>query len=134
MASYSKSDLEDFVDAYIEAAFFSSNDNSDDYGGEPLDANYGPSDLAEETEDEMVADCKQFLDKAWPTLEEAPDRINGHPMIEVAGHDFWFTRNGHGSGFWEDHWPKKIGDVLTKLSKRFGEYNLYVGDDGKIYG
>ena len=132
--SYSSVDLEDFVDSYIEAALWSTNDESDESGGEPLDQNYDSSDIAEETEDEMVADCKQFLDKAWSLLEEAPDEIDGYPKIEMAGYDFWMTRNGHGVGFWESEWPKSIGEKLTKLSKRFGTYNLYVGDDGKIYG
>ena len=53
--SYSSVDLEDFVDSYIEAALWSTNDESDESGGEPLDQNYDSSDIAEETEDEMVA-------------------------------------------------------------------------------
>jgi hypothetical protein len=131
---YSEADLEDFFDSYVGAALWSSNDESDESGGEPMDSNYGPEDIAEETEDKMVADCKKFLDKAWPILEEAPDEIGGEPRIEMAGYHFWLTRNGHGAGFWDGRWPKEIGEKLTKLSKSFGEYNLYVGDDGVIYG
>ncbi|HYX21865.1 MAG TPA: hypothetical protein VFA98_13545 [Thermoanaerobaculia bacterium] len=132
-ASYSKGDLEDFFDAYVEAALWSSNDESDDSGGEPLDKNYGLSDLSRDTEKEMVADCKKFLDKAWKDLVWAPKEIRGYPMIEMAGHDFWLTRNGHGAGFWDGDWPRELGQQLTKISKSFGETNLYVGDDGKIY-
>lgn len=133
-SGYAKGEFEDFFDAYVEAALWSSNDESDESGGEPLDKNYGPGDLAKDTEDEMVADCKKFLDKAWKDLEEAPDEIRSYPMIEMAGHDFWLTRNGHGAGFWDGDWPRDLGQKLTKISKSFGESNLYVGDDGKIYG
>ena len=52
---------------------------------------------------------------------------------EEAGHDFWLTRNRHGSGFWDED----IGDVgrqLTEAACACGECNLYVGDDQRIYG
>ena len=129
---YTKDDLETFFDAYVEAALFSTNDESDERGGEPLDANYGPEDLSEQAEDKMIADCKKFLDRAWPLIEEAPDLIERYPKVDIAGGDFWFTRNGHGTGFWAHGWPKEIGQKLTQLAKRFGETNLYVGDDGTI--
>jgi hypothetical protein len=50
------------------------------------------------------------------------------------GHDFWLTRNGHGAGFWDGDWPKEAGDRLTKACEEFGEFDLYIGDDGMIYG
>ena len=51
-----------------------------------------------------------------------------------AGHDFWLTRNGHGAGFWDGDWPDRTGHRLSEAAKSYGEYHLYVGDDGKIYG
>jgi len=51
-----------------------------------------------------------------------------------AGHDFWLTRNGHGAGFWDGDWPDDAGGRLTEASKKYGEFNLYVGDDGLIHG
>ncbi len=53
---------------------------------------------------------------------------------EAAGHDFWLTRNGHGAGFWDGDWPEPAATRLTASSKKYGEFNLYLGDDGKIYG
>ncbi len=136
MAGYTKGDLEDFFDSYVETALWSSNDESDESGGEPLDSNYGPEDLSEQAEDKMVADCKKFLDLAWPLLEQVSS-VRGYPVMEAAGHDFWLTRNGHGAGFWDGDWDEdgedKLGDKLTKISKKFGETDLYVGDDGMIY-
>ena len=51
---------------------------------------------------------------------------------EQAGHDFWLTRNRHGAGFWNGDWFNVSGS-LTQLAQTFGEADLYVGDDGRIY-
>lgn len=51
---------------------------------------------------------------------------------EQAGHDFWLTRNGHGSGFW-DRDIGAAGEQLTQAAHKCGECNLYRGDDGRIY-
>ena len=40
--------LDEFLDAYVTAALWSTNDNADDSGGEPLDLNYDASDIAPE--------------------------------------------------------------------------------------
>ena len=43
---------------------------------------------------------------------------------EKAGHDFWLTSQGHGSGFWDGGW-KIYGDMLTKLAKCYpGEMTI----------
>jgi hypothetical protein len=126
--------MDDFTRAYFEAALFSTNDESTPEGGEPLDKNYGVEDFAPETRDKMIADAADFQDRAEGML-----LLDDSPQIEkwgrdaLAGHDFWLTRNGHGAGFWDGDWPEQ-GDALTKLSKEYGEFYLYVGDDGLIYG
>ncbi len=117
----------EFMDAYVEAALWASMDESDpNTGGDPLDANYTPSDIDPETLDKMEADAWGFLRSNWGDIRED---------ISHAGHDFWLTRNGHGVGFWEKgDWPEEAGERLTEASEAYGEYYLYVGDDGKIYG
>ncbi len=56
---------------------------------------------------------------------------------EQLGHDFWLTRNGHGAGFWDRYYDngeaEEMGNVLTRLSKPYGESSLYIGDDGALY-
>src|SRR5690606_1157341 len=44
-------DIDTFLAAYIECALWSTSDNSSDdvYGPRPLDANYGPEDIAPDT-------------------------------------------------------------------------------------
>ena len=118
--------LDYFYNGYIECALWSSTDHSDESGGEPLDANYSEDDLAPQTAAKMRADCADFI-----KAHEADLDASGLTAAR-AGHDFWLTRNGHGSGFW-DEGLGELGDRLTKASKFYGSFDLYVGDDGKIY-
>jgi hypothetical protein len=123
--------LDTFTTAYIEATLWSSTDNADDSGGEPLDKNYGVEDIAEESLAKMVADCRKFQDEQGHLFEES--RAPKTPDDVHAGHDFWLTRNGHGAGFWDGDWREPAATRLTEASKSFGSCDLYVGDDGKVY-
>ncbi len=128
--------LESFIRAYIECALWSSTDDADESGGEPLDANYDESDIAPEARQAMEDDCASFYND--PANRDDLD-LWQHEFgsDSQAGHDFWLTRNGHGAGFWDrfygDAEQVKAGDRLTKASKPYGEVHLYVGDDGRIY-
>lgn len=117
--------LDAFTRQYIETALWSSTDQGDDQGGEPLDANYTAADLADETLRRIVADCRAFQNVNADTLADLD--------IETAGHDFWLTRNLHGAGFWDGDYAEPVAGILTESSKRFGETDLYVGDDGSLY-
>lgn len=119
--------LDDFTRAYIEAALWSSHDESTPEGGDPLDLNYGVEDIAPESLMKIQQDCDDFRDIA-PLLWLAHCGLSDYS----AGHDFWLTRNHHGAGFW-DRGLGKVGDALTTLAERFGEVDFVVGDDGKIY-
>lgn len=127
-------DFETFFDAYVEAALFSSTDNADDSGGDPLDKNYGASDIAPDTLSKMKHDCSKFLFEYAALLDEVEPSYKGCPKYAYAGHDFWLTRCGHGCGFWDGDWPEPQAAKLTDACKTFGNFDLYVGDDGLIYG
>jgi len=119
--------LDDFTLAYIACALWCSNDDSTPSGGDPLERKYSIADIAPETLRKMVNDCTAF--------QRANEALLGASGLgaELAGHDFWLTRNRHGSGFWDED----IGDVGRKLSETassYGECNLYIGDDKRIYG
>ena len=116
--------LDTFTRAYIECALWSSNDWSRDDGGDPLDKNYSADDIAPETLAKIVEDCALFQ-------VACADYIGAES--ELAGHDFWLTRNGHGSGFWDGDWPEPEASLMSQASEAFGNIDLYVGDDGKIY-
>lgn len=126
-------ELDEFTREYIEAALWSTNDESDESGGEPLDANYSASDIDRDTLAEMVTDCAQFQDECAELLVLDNLLHTTANSMSQAGHDFWLTRNGHGCGFWDGDWEDAAGEKLSDAACRFGEVNLYVGDDGKIY-
>jgi hypothetical protein len=111
---------------YMVCALWSSNDESDESGGDPMDANYGLEDIAPESVAKMREDVTDFV-KA-----NEIDLMASGQSEEQIGHDFWLTRNGHGAGFW-DRGLGELGDRLSQACKPYGEVNLYVGDDGKVY-
>jgi hypothetical protein len=123
--------IDSFTRAYIECALWSSTDDD----GEPLDANYSVDDIAQETLDVMIYDCARFQAENAQMILMGRDRpTRDYTDTERAGHDFWLNRNGHGCGFWDGDWPEPQATNLDRASKAFGEYSLYVGDDGQICG
>jgi len=120
-------DLDAFTTAYLECALWSSTDESNEQGGEPLDDNYGLDDISLEALQSAIDDCRSFQES------NADDLAESELSDEQAGHDFWLTRNGHGAGFW-DRGLGEVGDRLSKASKPYGSVDLYVGDDGQIHG
>lgn len=70
-------------------------------------------------------------------LEIMGENFDGK-LLEMAGHDLWLTRNGHGTGFWDR--PEVYGERLAKkcddlcgFRKQFDNLDVYVGDDHLIY-
>lgn len=116
--------LDAFTQGYIECALWSSTDASDDSGGDPLDANYGPEDLSLESLQGAINDCAAFQDEMKGTLYSAYHHASGYDAAN-AGHDLWLTRNGHGSGFW-DRDLGAIGERLSKAAKAYGGVDLVV--------
>ena len=123
--------LNEFILGYVTCAIWASIGDDE----QPLDEKYDGDDIAPETRKAMEKDCEKFIAENEAVLGDYAEIIGSHPEYsesEVAGHDFWLTRNGHGAGFW-DRGIGETGDKLTEASKGFGEVNLYVGDDGKLY-
>jgi hypothetical protein len=110
--------MDEFTQAYLEAALWSSNDESNEQGGEPLDANYSISDIHPETLAEMTADCQAFQTIHADDIEAGLGSATA----------------GHGCGFWDGDWPEPQAHRLDIASDAAGEYHLEVGDDGKIHG
>ncbi len=127
--------MDPFTTAYFEAALWSTNDNSGNSHGDSLDVNYSINDIDEATTAKMIADCADFQKRFGDLIDEDDSAdIQKFGARELAGYDFWMTRNGHGVGFWEDSdWPKH-GEELDAGAKEYGEFYLEVGDDGEIYG
>lgn len=131
--------LDDFTRAYIECLLWVETDNSNEQGGRPLEDNYSLDDIAPEALAAIVEDCQRFQDANRADIDEYPARkrcADGQEYTgaELAGHDYWLTRNGHGAGFWcRDYLPEIVGERLTQAAKTAGQVWAYVGDDGLIY-
>jgi hypothetical protein len=125
--------LDEFTQGYIEAMFFTDTGDLDDAEDGLEDANVG--ELAPSTLRAIIADCEAWqqanaglLAKAYET---GPVTKYGPYSPERAGADYWFSRNGHGAGFWD----RELGDVGDQLHAacKYREKYLYRGDDGLIY-
>lgn len=139
--------LPTFVQGYIEAAFFTDSNemyDRDEWDSEeaqediaegrcsgniPKDAGY--ADMTEATLTEIMEDCKAFQEYAADLLEEAYKRDDYSE--EQAGTDFWLTRNGHGSGFWDRGQlsAEGLGDRLAKRARKSGNVDTF-WQDGKV--
>lgn len=92
-----------FIQAYIEAMLFIHHDDEE-------------LTLSEKCKEVSVRDCTSFFDNNSVLLSKANEMFNyGY---DQAGHDFYFTRNGHGVGFW-DRGIGQIGLVLTDNCKLY---------------
>lgn len=121
----------EFVSAYTTAALWSSVDDD----GVPLEHGRDQTDIASETMFDMIEDCRLFWEQCQEqiTCDGGPTGPDGSTQIEMAGHDFWLTRCGHGAGFWDGDWPEPHAQKLTDAAEAFGNVDLYIGDDGKVW-
>jgi hypothetical protein len=123
-------DLEAVYSGYRDAALWSStNDRHYEDPEEPESLDDSDYELSDEAERHFRTDCAAFLAEN-ADLVVAVGRLGMDG--ENIGHNFWLSRNGHGTGFW-DRGHGEIGDKLHEASKKFGEDDLYVGDDDQIH-
>lgn len=69
-------------------------------------------------------DCAKFQAENAELLTKAGDDWQN-------GSDFWYTRNGHGVGFWDRGYPDDVADPLTEACKKYGEAYLCPEDIGQ---
>jgi len=118
-------DVDEMLGGYLDALLWSTNDESDEAGGVPMDRDHTIADFTPEAVAKARSDIELFVLLA--DADMASTEANGSQH----GHDFWLTRNHHGAGFW-DRGYGEVGTRLTALAHLFGEVNAYVGDDGTI--
>jgi hypothetical protein len=118
-------DLQTFTTAYLEAALFT--ESVEEAHAAMLDTTYDASlasvgftvaDIDSSGRANANASCESFVRANLADLASYDAR--------EAGHLFWLTRNGHGSGFWE--MPGDAPCRLTRSAHAFGETHLYIGD------
>jgi hypothetical protein len=121
--------LQEFRGDYVAAALFSACPEDETWTWEMISSTLHKA---------ITADCEVFLTHYAARIASAEHTHKpGSPtdtVWEHAGRDFWYTREGHGCGFWDGDWPQEIGDMLAKGARLFGPANWYVNpDDGKLY-
>jgi uncharacterized protein (TIGR02996 family) len=111
---------------YLEAALFAESDEN----GDPLSVNYNINDFAPRTVTAMATDWESFKDHAVSL------GILGNDVPERTPGDFFLSRNHSGAGFfaYPEIYGKEQAKALQELAKRYGEYNLMIGDDALIHG
>ena len=111
---------------YLAAMLWASSDDN----GEPLDSNYSIDDVSSDLKKQSIADIEKFV-QSCETFDIDLSQFDA----EQIGHDFWLTRNGHGSGFWAR--PEIYGEdtciQLTNIAECFDMQHPYIGDDSKIH-
>jgi len=93
--------LNEFARGYVEAMFFTNGDCGDER--EDLLNELGVSRLTKASLAQIKADCDEFLSHIMPDgcfVRQWLNRVDGY-SDEQAGHDLWFTRQGHGVGYWD---------------------------------
>lgn len=103
-----------FFEGVINAVYFTDLDNTDH------EAN--GCDLSVGAEIELEREAKSFFATCRNHIPEG--------MFHQAGVDFWLTRNGHGTGFWDRGEYNGWQTFLTLEAESFGEAHVYLGDDG----
>ena len=113
-----------FIDAYVGCLLWVGTDDN----WEPLDTHYSISDLSPESRSLILRDCHSFM------LVAFTNGIDLSGIETQAGRDFWLTRNGHGTGFWDR--PEIYGEenarILSIMSQCFGNYDPYISDNDQI--
>jgi hypothetical protein len=116
--------LDEFTGGYLEACFFTNCDSGHEDETKANDLGVGR--VLKTTRAAMIADCERFQVENKTALESVYEV--GIIDAAAAGRDFWFTRQGHGVGFWEGvsrGYPDETGEQLDSASKGFGE--IYLG-------
>ena len=120
-------DIDAFTREYLQTALFAELDPSDESGGQQLDSNYTLDDFHLDFVLEAKQDCEDFQEANEELLSKAYE-IVGYDETD-AGSDFWLSRNGHGAGFFD-----RGLNELQEAAHVYGNVDVYVGDDGKLYG
>lgn len=119
--------LDAFTRGYLAAAEFTSEPDDREEREQWSDAYYHPSAIAE-----AVKVCEEFQTTHARDLEDYPD--------ERAGMDLWYTRCGHGVGYWEEDFGPEDDEEraavcarLAAAARILGNVDLILGDDGSLY-
>lgn len=116
-------DIEDLWRGYASAILFAENDSDTE---DSLDKNYSISDFDNKTVDESKKLLTNFYNENKDAIKDS-----GMDLFTV-GSDVWYTRAGHGAGFFDHSLDNDIESKLIKGANKLGEYPSVETYDGKI--
>lgn len=116
--------LDSFAKGYVEAMFFTNGDTGDER--ENLLNDLGVERLTHKSIASIKRDCDAFLAYKMPDGASVREWLNRVAYVfedDQAGRNFWFTRQGHGVGFWSRNELDNagIGEALSKAARSLGE-------------
>ena len=114
--------LDGFVQGYLRCALWSTND----VHGASLDARYSIADFDLASLDSAVKDCDQFRLDGAAHLTSPPFMLAHAAKI---GHNFWLSRNGHGSGLCDMFDHHQSSGALHGLASTYGAKCVYTSYD-----
>lgn len=111
-----RNEADPFLRGYLDAALFTTDAHP------PSGQDYVDSGRADEMFPKLPdyfieqarKDCAKFTVENAALLNQAGDPWQN-------GADFWYTRCGHGAGFWDRGYPDEIADPLTEACEKWGE-------------
>jgi hypothetical protein len=112
--------LAEVVNGFTACALWLTTDDDDNYD------TYDSDDLSPEAVARIREHCADFV-RNWRNVWKRAGMSD-----DDAGHNLYLTQNGHGTGFW-DRGLGELGEQLTRACKPYGTFDLYAGDDGKLY-
>lgn len=120
-----------FTTGYLECALWCGV-YAEDENGELVssDDEWAFDDVQPSAREEIESDCLAFVTDNYADLQAILPSVDA----SAAGHDFYLTRNRHGAGYWDGDVPEPMATRLTDAAHVYGTVDLYVGDDGKVYG
>lgn len=75
-------------------------------------------DIVSDSWQQIIVECREFRRIQARRLGLAMSQLSGYGEVDAGG-DFWLTRNGEGSGYW-DRGLDCLGIQLTEAAKREG--------------
>lgn len=134
MTSEKEKQFSEFFAGYVRTALWSSSDIHPETGEEVQLDNCVESDSLRENLKPSA--FKFFTENYLLLVKYGEERVfdeAGGSFWEHAGHDFWLTRCGHGTGFWDQ--DSDAGNELDELvgyGTKYPNVDLYLDDDGFV--
>lgn len=133
----------EMVRGFLSAAAWVAQRCDDEFAGLPFAQGPGPVDDAVAaavdaglfTLDQVVTaagECRDFVEFVSEGPVPARDVLLDMDASQ-AGHDFYLTRNGHGTGFWDRGLPGITGRELSDAASTFGDTDMLITYEGEEY-